>query len=172
MPSSGPCRGTQRVAVVGFEVAANPDGDLLPAPAEAPAFGLRPVGVAQAVVVGEIARLCRCAGAGEIGRCCGADEAGGGEPARDQAAVGQPADPHRKVEALFEQVDDAVVQGQLEADRRVRGQEFRYKRAQIRRKPKVTGALTFSRPRGVRLCSLAARSASSTSCTTRAQWSR
>ena len=121
----GPRRGTQRVAVVGLQIAADPHRDLLAAPGEAPAFGLRPVAVAQAIVVGEIAGLAGRAGAGEVGRRRGADEAGSGQPARDQAAVGQAADPHGEVEPFRQQVDDAVVQVELEADRRVRGQERR-----------------------------------------------
>ena len=93
--------------------------------------GCAAVAVAQAIVAGEIGGLGRGAGAGEVGRRGGADEAGGGEAPRDQAAVGQPADADGQVEALLEQVDDPVVEAELDLDRRVGGEELRQQRAQM-----------------------------------------
>ena len=56
-------------------------------------------------MLGEVGGLGWRAGASEVGRRGRADEPGGREAPRDQAAVGQPADADGQIEALFKQVN-------------------------------------------------------------------
>jgi len=79
----------------------------------------------------EVAGLARRSRRGEVGGAGGADEPGGGEAARDQAAVGKPADPPRDVVAFLEQVDEAVVEGELDLDPRVAREELGQHRAEV-----------------------------------------
>ncbi|KAF1853455.1 hypothetical protein Lal_00013812 [Lupinus albus] len=93
--------------------------------------GGRHVGVDQAAVADQLVRGLRHAVLLQIGRAGAQRHPRGGQPPGDQRAVAQPADPHRQIVPLVDQIDRAVVQVHVDLDGRVALQELRHRRGQM-----------------------------------------
>ena len=70
-------------------------------------------------MAGELSKHLRHAAPGKIGRAATDHPADRADPAGDEAAVGQFADPHGEIDMLFQEVDHPVGQHDPDVDLRV-----------------------------------------------------
>ena len=109
------------------------DGDRLCgfARGERPGVGEMQALKGDAIMHAEFARTLRRTARSKIGRAAADNAANCADPACDQAAVGQGADPHREIDMLLQQVDHAVGQNHPDVDVRVGLEELHHDRKDV-----------------------------------------
>jgi hypothetical protein len=83
------------------------------------------------VVSNEVGRRKGPAARGEIARTCAGDHPHGPDAGRDQAAIGERADADRHIDAVLDQIENAIRQQKTQTDFRIRLLELTRERQEV-----------------------------------------